>query len=100
MNYAADFCGCDKCVHPVRLRLPHLNEGKLFRKALLVLCHPCGIFSRRDGIKNGTFFDCGGIEGVQYFCVMNMNDTLSSGTYFYRLETDMGILVKQMTIIK
>jgi hypothetical protein len=50
--------------------------------------------------KNGTFFDCGGIEGVQYFCVMNMNDTLSSGTYFYRLETDMGILVKQMTIIK
>ena len=55
-----------KCVHPVRLRLPPLNEGKFFRMALLVLSHTVGIFSRQDGAKNGTFFDCGGIEGVQY----------------------------------
>ena len=38
--------------------------------------------------KNGTFFDCGGIEGVQYFCVMNMNDTLSSGTYYCIINAD------------
>ncbi|MBK7986158.1 MAG: hypothetical protein IPK11_04385 [Ignavibacteria bacterium] len=27
---------------------------------------------RKSSIKNGTFFDCGGIEGLQYFCVMIM----------------------------
>lgn len=43
---------------------------------------------RKSSIKNGTFFDCGGIEGLQYFCVMNMYDTLSSGSYYCIINAD------------